>query len=108
MYRIVLESMLGFRRRGDVLTLEPCVPRRFERFEIEFRYRGKSFSIRVENPNRVCSGVSRVEIDGKHVTDRQIRLDLPGERHDVRVVIGGESELRAFAHEARADGTRLA
>jgi cyclic beta-1,2-glucan synthetase len=108
MYRILLESMLGFRRRGDVLTVEPCVPKRFERFEIEFQYRGKSFSIHVENPNAQCSGVSYLEIDGKPVTDRQIRLDLPGDRHHVRVVIGGESEVRAFAHAARSDGTRFA
>jgi cellobiose phosphorylase len=95
MYRIVLESMLGLARRNDHLTMSPCVPRAWNGFEIEYRYLKSVYVIRVENPQGVMSGVRKLEVDGKIVTDGRIALDGGGGRHEVRVLMGGDTDQRS-------------
>jgi cyclic beta-1,2-glucan synthetase len=95
MYRIVLESMLGLARRGDHLTMAPCVPRAWNGFEIEYRYQKSVYVIRVENPHGVMSGVRKLEVDGNVITDGRIALDGGGGRHEVRVLMGGDADQRS-------------
>jgi cyclic beta-1,2-glucan synthetase len=87
MYRVVLESVLGFTRRGDLLSISPCVPRAWQRFEIEYRHGQSLFTIRVDNPQGVMSGVRKIELDGELVAD-PVRLDGSGGVHTIRVVMG--------------------
>jgi cyclic beta-1,2-glucan synthetase len=90
MYRAGLEWILGFRLRGAMLVLDPCVPRDWRGFEIAFRYRSARYEIAVENPHGVCRGVTCVELDGDALPgDRaQIPLADDGATHRVRVVLG--------------------
>src|SRR5437667_1871548 len=50
MYRAGLESILGFHVRGTRLVLDPCIPRAWPGFTIEFRYHAARYTIVVENP----------------------------------------------------------
>jgi cyclic beta-1,2-glucan synthetase len=97
MYRIVLESMLGLVRRAEVLSLAPCIPRSWQGFELEYRYRKAVYLIRVENPQGVMSGVRTLELDGKRMSGSEIVLDGSATRHDVRLVLGGVTSERAPA-----------
>ena len=38
MYRVGLEAILGFRKAGDRLTIDPCVPADWQEYRIEYRY----------------------------------------------------------------------
>lgn len=58
MYRAGLESILGFRRRGSRLVVDPCIPRAWPGFTIAFRRRSTRYDIAVENPRGVTRGVS--------------------------------------------------
>jgi cyclic beta-1,2-glucan synthetase len=91
MYRAGLESLLGFRLRGAVLHLDPCIPRAWPRFEIAFRYHASRYEITVENPRGVTRGISTIEVDGIPLTSPGAGIPLVGDgatRH-VRVVLGG-------------------
>src|SRR5204863_1339457 len=61
MYRVILESLLGFRVQGTDLVLNPCIPRGWTAFEITFRYRSARYEISVENPLGVCAGVLAIK-----------------------------------------------
>jgi len=88
MYRAALESMLGFHLQGETLKIEPCIPRSWREFEINFR-RGKTlFQIKVENPLSVCRGVAEVLLDGKPLASGEIPLTDDGLTHQVRVTLG--------------------
>jgi cyclic beta-1,2-glucan synthetase len=82
MYRIILEDVLGVRKRGDHVVIDPCVPKAWKRYEIDYA----TLHVVVENPNGVEHGVVRVEIDGHESTSREAPLD--GAPHEVRVVMG--------------------
>ena len=58
MYQAGVEWILGFRLRGTTLLIDPCIPRAWPGFEIDFRYHSASYEIVVENPHGVSRGVS--------------------------------------------------
>jgi cyclic beta-1,2-glucan synthetase len=90
MYRAGLESLLGFRLRGAVLHLDPCIPRAWPRFEIAFRYHASRYEITVENPRGVTRGISTIEVDGILLTSPEAGIPLIGDgaTRRVRVVLG--------------------
>ncbi|MEI9885833.1 MAG: glucoamylase family protein [Rhizomicrobium sp.] len=57
LYRIVLEHLLGFKKSGDRLTIDPCIPRGWPKFEITYKHGSAQYDIIVENPLGVCRGV---------------------------------------------------
>jgi cyclic beta-1,2-glucan synthetase len=90
MYRAGLEWLLGFRLRGAVLHLDPCIPRAWGRFDITFRYHASRYEIAVENPNGVTRGISSIGVDGipLRVGGGSVPLVNDGATHRVRVVLG--------------------
>jgi cyclic beta-1,2-glucan synthetase len=90
MYRAGLEWLLGFRLRGTVLHLDPCIPRAWPRFEIAFRYHASRYEITVENPRGVTRGISTIAVDGIALPSPDARIPLIGDgaTRRVRVVLG--------------------
>ena len=90
MYRAGIEWLLGFRLRGAVLYLDPCIPRAWRRFEITFRYHASRYEITVENPRGVTRGISGIEVDGTPLASGSASLTLAGDgkTRRVRVVLG--------------------
>jgi cyclic beta-1,2-glucan synthetase len=90
MYRVGLESILGFRLEGDALRLDPCVPKTWREFEITYRHRTARYEISFDNSSGVCRGVSRLEVDGAVVEGNPARIALldDGATHRVRVWLG--------------------
>jgi cyclic beta-1,2-glucan synthetase len=90
MYRAGLEWLLGFRLRGAVLHLDPCIPRAWRRFDITFRYHASRYEIEVLNPNGATRGISTIDVDGirQSVASGSIPLTSDGATHRIRVVLG--------------------
>jgi cyclic beta-1,2-glucan synthetase len=87
LYRVGLEAILGFTKRGDTLEINPCVPSAWTEFSIEYRYHSSVYSIRVLNPSGVSREVESVFVDGVQV-DGSIPLLDDGGRHQVDVRMG--------------------
>ena len=89
LYRVAIESMLGFHLCGMALNIDPCIPRNWPRFSIEFRYHSAVYKITVENPSSVTRGVALMKIDGKlQAGSVAIGLVDDGAEHNVLVVLG--------------------
>ena len=88
MYRLGLEAMLGVRRVGDALCIDPCIPKDWEKYRVTYRYGETMYEIEVRNPDRVNRGVSTITVDGEEVSDDRVRLVDDGGRHDVQVRMG--------------------
>ena len=85
MYRIALESILGFQLRGKSLFIEPCIPARWKQVTIEYRYGSATYVISVENPNGIQHGTSEITVDGR--PEKAIALADDGKRHAVTVLL---------------------
>jgi cyclic beta-1,2-glucan synthetase len=88
MYRLAIEGILGLRRRGRELTLDPCLPAEWPGFEMRYRYGRASYVITVQNPGGVNRGVQEVTLDGRPLPAQVIELVDDGRDHQVRVVMG--------------------
>ena len=90
MYQAGVESILGFRLRGATLELDPCIPRAWPGFEIDFRYHSARYEIAVDNPHGVSRGVVSVDLDGQALPGVGVAIPLvdDGVTHRVRVVLG--------------------
>ncbi|MDE3091650.1 MAG: glycosyl transferase family 36, partial [Chloroflexota bacterium] len=51
MYRLGLEAILGIRRMGQTLQINPCIPRRWQNYQVTYRVGATTFRIRVDNPS---------------------------------------------------------
>jgi cyclic beta-1,2-glucan synthetase len=92
MYRAGIEWILGFRIRGTMMHLDPCIPRAWRGFEITFRYHSSRYEIVVENPQKVARGVCSIEVDGASLPAGSMDIQLADDSatHHVRVILGSE------------------
>jgi cyclic beta-1,2-glucan synthetase len=89
LHRAGLEWILGFRKRGSTLSIDPCIPQLWEGFEITYRHGRTPYRITVENPRGVCRGVSRVSLDGALLPgEGLVPLSDDGREHHIEVVLG--------------------
>ena len=84
MYRLIVESLLGLRREGEVLHLVPCLPADWPDFRIRYRYRETMYRIDVTQ-TRVRP--ASVTLDGVDQPDLTIRLVNDQQEHVVDVVM---------------------
>jgi cyclic beta-1,2-glucan synthetase len=88
MYRVAVERILGVRRQGAVLVVDPCISRDWPGFEVTYRDGEGEVHVVVENPDHVEHGVRRVAIDGRESADHAIALTGAPGRREVVVVMG--------------------
>jgi cyclic beta-1,2-glucan synthetase len=89
LYRAGLEWMLGFRVRGAELFVDPCIPKNWPGYSIEFRYHSATYRIVVENPLGASCGIASASLDGRTLADgASIPLADDGGAHEVLVVLG--------------------
>lgn len=49
MYQFILESILGLKREGNKLLLQPCIPAEWDSFSISYRYEKTTYNIHIKN-----------------------------------------------------------
>ncbi|HTR07343.1 MAG TPA: glucoamylase family protein [Paraburkholderia sp.] len=90
MYRAGIEGLLGLRKRGGELGIEPCVPRAWPGFTAVLRHGTSYYEIAVNNPHQVCRGVGSMSVDGRMCEPGVVAFPLvdDGARHNVIVTLG--------------------
>ena len=92
MYRVGLESILGFQKRGEMLFIEPCIPASWKQFTIEYRYGGSTYEITVENPDGLQRGTVELADAGSAV-EKGIHLVDDGKHHQVTASLRSSPSL---------------
>ena len=91
MYRAGLEGILGFKVQGATLLLSPCIPEKWPRLEITFKYASARYEILIENPRGASRGIVHAELDGQPLPsgpNARIHLVDDGNTHSVRMILG--------------------
>ncbi len=100
MYRAAIEYILGFKKQGDTLLIEPCIPNDWQKFEIIYRHQKTKYHIKVENPQKVCGDVVSVTLDGENLEDNGIPLVDDEAEHFVRIILGESEDKTKAAKKA--------
>jgi cyclic beta-1,2-glucan synthetase len=88
MYRLGIEAILGLNRVGNALNINPCIPRHWPGFKVDYRFEATHYKISVENPHKINRGIQQVLLDRVPLSDGFIPLVDDGQLHEVRVVMG--------------------
>jgi cyclic beta-1,2-glucan synthetase len=85
MYSLGIESILGVSRLGNVLKINPCIPRHWPGFNVDYRFGATHYLISVKNPDGVNRGIRQVLLDGNPLPNNLIPLADDGKQHEVFV-----------------------
>lgn len=90
MYRAGIESILGCRRQGEFLLINPCIPKHWPGFEMVFKYETATYTITVENPHGVSQGIASATCDDKPLAKKSVKVPLINDQamHTVRIILG--------------------
>jgi cyclic beta-1,2-glucan synthetase len=88
MYRVWTEEVLGMKKRGDRLIIDPVIPDWWDGFKVTLRHGEAIYVIEVQNPDHIQQGVTSLELDGQSLEERFITLDPEPVKHIVRVLMG--------------------
>ena len=88
LYRVAIETILGFQLQGETLSFQPCVPRNWPEFKLEYRHRSSTYRILVDNSAGTGRGVRSVELDGQRLPNKIVTLTDDSITHHVRVELG--------------------
>jgi cyclic beta-1,2-glucan synthetase len=97
MYRAGIEGILGIRREGAVLIVDPRIPSAWPGFEATIEVATTRYDIRVDNAPHSAGGGVRAVLDGipLHHAERSVRVPLEGGRHSLVVHLDGAGEPAA-------------
>jgi cyclic beta-1,2-glucan synthetase len=90
MQRAGIEGILGLRLRGDVLGLDPCIPKAWPSFEMIIRHRSTRYEILVDNSAGAGRDIAFAQLDDTVILARPLRVPLAddGRTHQLRVRLG--------------------
>lgn len=82
MYRSGIEGILGIRRQGNQLLLNPCIPDYWPDFEAEIRLGECHYFIRVVNDYHRCRGISLATLDDAPIPIDEGKVNIELEKGD--------------------------
>lgn len=88
MYRIGIEYILGFKKNGESLIIDPCIPKEWTGFDIKYKYKDTLYNISIKNPEGINRGIKNVTIDGEVFASNIIKVVNDKGEHNVEVILG--------------------
>jgi cellobiose phosphorylase len=104
MYQAAIQALLGLRRHGSTMSVNPCIPTVWPEFSMSWTFGGTSYRITVVNPEHQGCGPRTAELDGVMVDPDAIPLRDDGAAHDIRIVLRVPSLVDAQLHASTAAG----
>ena len=101
MYRVMLESVVGFRVEGNHIILSPAVSKSWKSYTIRYKPddTGTEYIIKIENEDGAEAGRLAGKIDGKEIssdgkkTRIEIKKDGKTHRAELRILSGKKAEV---------------
>ena len=84
MYEAGIKYILGLRKEGNILKIEPCIPNNWNEYSIKYKYGNSIYNIKVIRKNVQDK---KIYLDGKEVENNEILLNGNGGVYVVDVEI---------------------
>ena len=85
MYRVWLESVLGFHLRGQSLILDPVLPPEWDGFELDYRHAEARYHIQVRRDRKVRK--RQILVNGRVLEGGTVVLDRDSSEADILVLL---------------------
>ena len=85
-YKAGIEYILGLKINNGYLSIEPCIPKEWKEYQIQYKWKDSIYNIKVKNPNNKNNGVTKVILDGNEV-ENKIKLDGTHKIYYIEVIL---------------------
>ena len=79
-----IQYILGLKIEKNIMSIQPCIPKNWEEYEMKFKYGESIYNIKVENKNGKNTGVNKVIVNGEEV-ENKIKLDNSGKIFNIEI-----------------------
>jgi cellobiose phosphorylase len=83
MYRLLVETLLGVHREGDLLRLAPRMQAKWSTYKIHYRYRQTVYHITISRLAAGAAGETALLLDGENIEGTGVPLRDDGKEHAV-------------------------
>ena len=73
-YKAGIEYILGLKIEKGYMKIEPCIPKEWKEYQIQYKWKESIYNIRIKNPNGKNVGVSEIKLNGEKI-ENYIKLD---------------------------------
>lgn len=84
----ITQYILGIKPDYDGLSIDPCIPSKWDGFKMKRKFRGATYNIQVSNPEHVSKGVKQVIVNGQQIASNLIPVLEAGKEHSIEVIMG--------------------
>ena len=76
-YKIGIEYILGLKVENEYIKIEPCIPKDWKEYQIQYRWKQSIYNINIKNPEGKNTGITSVKLNGTE-TENKIKLQENG------------------------------
>lgn len=87
MYTVGLKYILGLQPKGNRLYVQPCIPKFWKEYRVDYRHGDSLYHIKVFNPEGVNHGVKSIKIDGRSIREDYIPLREDQKEYHVEIIL---------------------
>ena len=73
-YEAGLRYILGLKIEKGYMKIEPCIPKEWKEYQIQYKWKESIYNIRIKNTNGKNMGVSEIKLNGEKI-ENYIKLD---------------------------------
>ena len=81
-----IEYILGLKIQNKKLTLNPCIPKEWESYFIQYKYEESIYNIKVKNINKT-NAVEKIIVNNVEIKEKQITLQDNKKINDIEIII---------------------
>ena len=85
-YKAGIEYILGLKIENGYLRIDPCIPKDWKEYSMQYKWENSVYTIKVSNPNNKNTGVTKVLLNGIEV-ENKIKLDNSNGIYHIEVLM---------------------
>ncbi len=85
-YKAGIEYLLGLKIEEGYLKIDPCIPKEWKEYQIQYRWKESIYNIKVNNAEGKNTGVKKVILNGVEV-ENKIKLDGERNVYNINVIM---------------------
>lgn len=84
----ITQYILGIKPDYKGLSINPCIPTKWDGFKMTRKFRGATYNIEVSNPKHISKGVEKIIVNGSTIHSNIIPILEENKTHEIIVIMG--------------------
>ncbi len=84
----ITQYILGVKPDYNGLSINPCIPAKWDDFKMTRKFRGATYNIEISNPKHISKGVEKIVVNGSVINSGIIPILEKNKTHKIEVIMG--------------------